>query len=64
MANNCREKSAEAIVETDTSLQKGKKSRRSHEDSKGGTLRSVQKFKLPNERKKAEKIVGYLFAKG
>jgi len=38
-ANNCREKSAEAIVDTDTSLKSGKRGlRKSYEVSKGRTL--------------------------
>jgi hypothetical protein len=45
-------------------VKRGKKSRRSHEVLKGRTLKSVIKFKLPNERKKAENIGRYLSAKG
>jgi hypothetical protein len=61
-ANNCCEKSAEAIVDKVTSLQK--KTQEVSQLSKGRTLRSVIKFKLPSERKKAENIGRYLSAEG
>ena len=54
--NNRCEKSAEVIVDTDTSLVKGEKKQEVSPSIEGLNLIKVNNKRLPNERQKAENI--------